>query len=89
MPKPVTVFIAKLYELTHEYVSESGDECFAWNEDGTHFWVSNVEIFSRDVLPNYFKHNNYASFIRQLNIYGVFFLFVLIVYKCRTCVIVF
>ena len=70
-PKTTTAFIAKLYELTHEYVSETGDECFAWNVDGTHFWVSNVEIFSRDVLPCYFKHNNYASFVRQLNMYGL------------------
>ena len=62
----------QLFELTNEYVSETGDECFEWNEEGTQFWVTNVEIFSRDVLPGYFKHNNYASFIRQLNIYGLF-----------------
>ncbi|KDN52288.1 winged helix DNA-binding domain-containing protein, partial [Tilletiaria anomala UBC 951] len=41
-----------------------------WTPDGAAFRVFDSVTFSRDVLPNYFKHNNWQSFIRQLNIYG-------------------
>lgn len=66
-PDPVPQFIAKLFKLANAPPSLT---YITWSEDDTQFWVSNVESFSRDVLPVYFKHNNYASFVRQLNMYG-------------------
>ena len=58
-------FIGNLYEMTH-----AGVACINWSADGHSFSVSSPEAFARDVLPTYAKHNNYASFVRQLNMYG-------------------
>lgn len=30
----------------------------------------NTEEFTKNIMSLYFKHNNYASFLRQLNLYG-------------------
>jgi hypothetical protein len=40
-----------------------------WADNGKAFVVKKLPEFIEDVLPNYFKHNNFASFVRQLNMY--------------------
>lgn len=44
----------------------------SWSDRGDLFSVSNPTSFSKSVLPQYFKHNNWQSFVRQLNSKAVF-----------------
>ncbi|GAB5584332.1 heat shock factor protein 1 isoform X3 [Prionailurus iriomotensis] len=45
------------------------DSGFA-EQSGNSFHVFDQGQFAKEVLPKYFKHNNMASFVRQLNMYG-------------------
>lgn len=63
----ITAFLAKLWALVND---PSCDDLIAWDQSGTSFHVYDQARFAREILPRYFKHNNFASFIRQLNMYG-------------------
>lgn len=45
-------------------------ELIQWSDDGNSFIVLDEDEFARTLIPELFKHNNYASFVRQLNMYG-------------------
>ncbi|XP_071957532.1 heat shock factor protein 1-like [Antedon mediterranea] len=63
----VPAFINKLWMLVEDKVT---DDYIEWSETGTSFCVLDQSGFAKTVLPLYFKHNNMASFVRQLNMYG-------------------
>jgi Heat shock transcription factor len=45
-------------------------DIISWSEDGHSFMIHNIKEFSEQVLPLHFKHKNFSSFHRQLNLYG-------------------
>uniref|UniRef100_H2ZEC6 HSF-type DNA-binding domain-containing protein n=1 Tax=Ciona savignyi TaxID=51511 RepID=H2ZEC6_CIOSA len=63
----VPTFLLKLLNLLQE---PEYKDYVSWNEDGTAFTVHDQGNFAKHVLPVYFKHNKFASFVRQLNMYG-------------------
>lgn len=63
----VPAFLVKLWKLVED---PSCDHLIKWGNTETSFIIRNQAEFSKELLPLYFKHNNMASFIRQLNMYG-------------------
>ncbi|XP_034913696.1 LOW QUALITY PROTEIN: heat stress transcription factor A-3-like [Populus alba] len=64
---PVPPFLSKTYDLVDDRML---DPIISWGSIGESFVVWDPEEFARLVLPRNFKHNNFSSFVRQLNTYG-------------------
>ncbi|KAK8585528.1 hypothetical protein V6N13_050506 [Hibiscus sabdariffa] len=60
-------FLVKTYDMVDD---SSTDDIVSWSSNKKSFVVWNPPEFARLLLPTYFKHNNFSSFIRQLNTYG-------------------
>lgn len=60
-------FLSKTFEIFS--MPEFANIC-GWNANGDTIIVSQLEAFVAMVLPRFFKHRNFPSFVRQLNLYG-------------------
>ena len=60
-------FLNKLRSMVDD---PNTDELIRWSPAGDTFLVPNHVRFGEEVLPRFFKHNNFSSFVRQLNMYG-------------------
>ncbi|KAF9425799.1 stress-responsive transcription factor hsf1 [Podila epigama] len=63
----VAAFLTKLYNMVGDKASNN---LIKWSDDGQSFLVLKHVEFAKEVLPKFFKHNNFSSFVRQLNMYG-------------------
>ena len=63
----VPAFLAKLWKMVED---PNTNNLISWSAEGTSFLIHNQAEFASSLLPYYYKHNNMASFIRQLNMYG-------------------
>jgi heat shock transcription factor, other eukaryote len=60
-------FLLKTYEMVDD---PSTDAVVSWSDaSDASFVVWNSPEFAARLLPTYFKHGNFSSFIRQLNTY--------------------
>lgn len=59
-------FLTKTYDLVDD---PSSNHMVSWSDSGSSFVVWDPTEFAKEMLPMYFKHNNFSSFVRQLNTY--------------------
>ena len=60
-------FLLKLYEILNK---EEYNKIIQWSQNGSFIIISNVQALTKNILPIYFNHQNYSSFVRQLNMYN-------------------
>ncbi|XP_050373912.1 heat stress transcription factor A-2-like [Argentina anserina] len=75
LPKPMEClletgpppFLNKTFQMVDD---PETDQIVSWSQARQSFIVWGCHEFSKTLLLKYFKHNNFSSFIRQLNTYG-------------------
>lgn len=65
--KQIPPFVQKLSSFLEE---GKNDDLIRWSSKGDSFIVLDEDEFANTLIPELFKHRNYASFVRQLNMYG-------------------
>ncbi|KAI3977047.1 hypothetical protein MKX01_034026 [Papaver californicum] len=60
-------FLTKTYEMVED---PGTDSIVSWSITRNSFIVWDLHKLASSLLPKYFKHGNFSSFVRQLNTYG-------------------
>ncbi|KAF4034522.1 HSF-type DNA-binding [Phytophthora infestans] len=61
---------ALFLEKTYELLERCPPDLASWTAKGDSFVVKQPAAFAEHVIPTYFKHRKFSSFVRQLNLYG-------------------
>ncbi|EGB02613.1 hypothetical protein AURANDRAFT_9821, partial [Aureococcus anophagefferens] len=59
-------FASKTYAMINGLDGTVG----GWSDAGDSMVILDAETLASEVIPQYFNHNNFKSFTRQLNYYG-------------------
>jgi len=62
----IPIFLKKTYKM----IDTCDASIASWTDEGDMFVVKDPELFATRVIPQYFDHNKFSSFARQLNFYG-------------------
>lgn len=65
-PLKSTTFLSK----THRMIDSCDPAIASWTDDGEMIEVKDPDRFAEKIIPEFFNHNNFSSFARQLNFYG-------------------
>ncbi|CAM9697498.1 unnamed protein product [Ectocarpus fasciculatus] len=64
------IFLRKTFEMVSACTKSEGENLACWSPTGETFIVKHPDTFSSVVIPKFFKHSKFSSFVRQLNFYG-------------------
>jgi len=62
----IPIFLRKTYHM----VDTCDRAVCSWSEDGETFVVKDPKKFEQQIIPQFFKHSKFSSFVRQLNFYA-------------------
>mmetsp|Transcript_34348 Transcript_34348/g.38360 ORF Transcript_34348/g.38360 Transcript_34348/m.38360 type:complete len:609 (-) Transcript_34348:77-1903(-) len=62
----IPIFLRKTYHM----IDTCDTLICSWSDDGETFVVKNPTKFEKEIIPQFFKHNKFSSFVRQLNFYA-------------------
>ena len=65
--KKTESFLSKLFDILNDV---NYNKIISWDKEGNKIIIFDVVKLCNEILPKFYKHRKYASFIRQLNLYG-------------------
>ena len=65
--KKTESFLSKLFDILND---TNNNKTISWDNEGNKIVIFDVVKLCDEILPKFYKHRKYSSFIRQLNLYG-------------------